>query len=246
MSSERVIPSTAARDKAVEAFPYFPVDPVMALEAEQAESADDDSIGSSLSTPEEDAARLASVDHIIQARLQEAEHHAQDIARQAYEEGFAAGEAEGRAFGESQYRAYIHRLDEHLERFARIGDGFEKAVLDEVVGLALAMGEHLAGQQLESPRSAVADLVRLVLAAHPLRKSAGPPGGEGLTVRMNPKDLEILGDRLAGFIGIRFVEDPELGRGSLHLESAEGVLDATVQQRRERLLGLVNRVREAG
>ncbi len=246
MSGERVIPSTVAHQKAVEAFPYFPVDPVMALEAEQPEGQDDTSIGAGLTTPEEDAARLASVDHLIHARMQEAENRAQDIARQAYEEGFAAGEAEGRAFGESQYRAYLQRLDEHLERFARIGDEFEKAVLDEVVGLALAIGEHLAAQQVESPRSAVADLVRQVLAAHPMRRSAGPPGGEALTVRMNPKDLEILGDRLVGFVGIRFVEDAEMGRGSLHLESAEGVLDATMEQRRDRLMGQIEQLREGG
>ncbi len=246
MSSERIIPSEIARGKALEAFPYFPVDPVMALEAEEGFGPDDTSIGSGLTTPEEDASRLASVDHIIHTRLQEAETQAQDIARQAYEEGFAAGEAEGRDFGESQYRTYILRLDEHLQRFARIGDGFEKAAKDETLALALAVGEYLAAQQLESSKSNVADLVRQVLAAHPLRKGAGMPGSEALTVRMNPKDLETLGDRLVGYVGIRFVEDPELGRGSLHLESAEGVLDASLEQRRERLMDLVNRLHEEG
>ena len=244
MSSERIIPSLVAQGKSVEAFPYFPVDPVMALEAAEGESLDDASIGSGLSTPEEDAARLASVDHIIQGKLREAELQAQDIARQAYEEGFAAGEAEGRSFGESQYRTYMQRLAEHLERFAVIGDSFEKAVKDESISLALAVGEYLAAQQLEGPKANVADLVRQVLAAHPLRQNTSLQIGEALTIRMNPKDLEILGDRLVGYVGIRFVEDPELGRGSLHLESAEGVLDATVEQRRERLLELVNRLRE--
>ncbi len=244
MSGERIIPSLLAQDKEIEAFPYFPVDPVMALEAAEGESHDDTSIGSSISTPEEDAARLASVDHVIHLRLQEAESQAQDIAQRAYEEGFASGEAEGRSFGESQYRTYLTRLDDHLERFARIGDAFERAVQDESVALALAIGEYLAAQQIDSPRANVADMVRLVLAAHPLRKPAGSAGGEALTLRMNPKDLEILGDRLVGFAGIRFIADEGLSRGSLHLESAEGVLDATVEQRRERLLELVNRLRE--
>jgi len=244
MSSERIIPSELAQDKAIEAFPYFPVDPVMALEAAEGENPDDTSIGSSISTPEEDAARLASVDHIIHTRMLEAEARAQDIAQQAYEEGFASGEAEGRAFGESQYRTYLTRLDDHLERFARIGDAFERAVQEESVGLALAVGEYLAAQQLDSNRANVADMVRTVLAAHPLRKASGPAGGEALTLRMNPKDLELLGDRLVGFAGIRFVAEESLGRGSLHLESAEGVLDATMEQRRERLLELVMRLRE--
>lgn len=246
MPAERIIPSELARTKAIEAFPYFPVDPVMALEAAEGEGQDDTAIGAGLTSPEEDAARLASVDHQIQLRLQEAETRAQDIARQAYEEGFAAGEAEGRAFGESQYNAYLQRLVEHLERFARIGDGFERSVQDESVALALAVGEYLAAQQLEGPKANVAELVRQVLTAHPVRKTGGSPGGEALTIRMNPKDLELLGDRLAGYVGIRFLEEAGLGRGSVQLESADGVLDASLEQRRERLLELVQQVREAG
>lgn len=244
MAAARIIPSQQAREKAIEAFPYFPVDPSMALEAAEAETTDDAPIGATLTTPEEDAARLASVDHQIHQRLQDAEARAQEIARQAYEEGFASGEAEGRSYGETQYRAYLQRLDEHLERFARVGDAFERAVLDESVALALAVGEHLAAQQLEGPRSSVDEMVRRVLAAHPLRGAEGAPGNEALTLRMNPKDLEILGDRLVGYTGVRFVEDEALGRGSLDLESAEGVLDATVEQRRERLLELLRRLRE--
>jgi flagellar biosynthesis/type III secretory pathway protein FliH len=242
MSSERIIPSLLAQDKAIESFPYFPVDPVMALEAAEGDSQDDASIGSGLSTPEEDAARLASVDHTIRLRLQEAENKSQDIARQAYEDGFAAGEAEGRSFGESQYQAYILRLSEHLERFAQIGDTFEKSVKDEALALALAIGEYLAAQQIDSPKANVAELVRQVIAAHPVRKGGGAPGGEALTLRMNPKDLELLGDRLVGYVGIRFLEDSNLGRGSLHLESVEGVLDASLERRRERLMELVHKV----
>lgn len=246
MSSDRVIPSEVARGKALESFPYFPVDPIMALEAAEGENPDDISIGSGLSTPEEDAARLASVDHTIHTKLQEAETQAQDIARQAYEEGFAAGEAEGRVFGESQYLTYQRRMEEHLERFARISDSFERTVVDESLALALAVGEYLAAQQLDSPKANAADLVRQVLAVHPLRKALGSPGSEALTVRMNPRDLESLGDRLVGYVGIRFLEDSTLGRGSLHLESGEGVLDASLEQRRERLLELVHRLREEG
>lgn len=246
MSSERIIPSEVARGKALESFPYFPVDPIMALEAAEGENPDDISIGSGLSTPEEDAARLASVDHTIHTKLQEAETQAQDIARQAYEEGFAAGEAEGRVFGESQYLAYLQRMEEHLERFARISDSFERTVQDESLALALAVGEYLAAQQLDSPRANAADLVRQVLAVHPLRKALGTPGSEALTVRMNPRDLESLGDRLVGYVGIRFLEDSTLGRGSLHLESGDGVLDASLEQRRERLLELIHRLREEG
>ncbi|MBI4911343.1 MAG: hypothetical protein HY823_01265 [Acidobacteria bacterium] len=245
MSSDRIIPSDRARDKAVEAFPYFPVDLSMALESE-GPGEDDQPIGSALSTPEEDAQRLASVDHLIHTRLQEAEHRALDIARQAYEEGFAAGEGEGRAFGESQYRTYIHRLEEHLAQLASIRDAFQRSLEEEAAALALAVGEYLAAQQIRSPRSDVKELLDRVLDLHPLTVGPGLQGGAALTVRINPRDLEMLGERLPIRDGLHFLPDPELGRGSLRVETTRGLLEATVEQRRERLLELLQRVAEEG
>jgi flagellar assembly protein FliH len=245
MSNERVIPSDLARDKTVEAFPYFPVDPSLVLESSGA--GDDDPIGAKLSTPEEEAQRLASVDHIIHTRMQEAERHAQDIARQAYEEGFASGESEGRAFGESQYRSYMQRLDEHFAYLDMLGTRFEQAVRDEILALALAIGEYLAGQRLGSAGSSLEELLQQILLSHPLRRAAASAErGSALTVHMNPMDLELAGDRFSGYVGIHFMPDPELGRGSLRVESEEGVLEATLEQRRERLLELLHRQREEG
>ena len=229
----------------MEAFPYFPMDPSLVLEGSG--PGDDDSIGSKLSTPEEEAQRLASVDHVIHTRMQEAERHAQDIARQAYEEGFASGEAEGRAFGESLYRSYIQRLDERFAHLDRLAARFEQAVRDEVLALALAMGEYLAGQRLGSPGSSMEELLQQILLTHPLRRAAASAEkGAALNVHMNPMDLDLAGDRFAGYVGIRFVADPELGRGSIRVDSEEGVLEATLEQRRERLLELLHRQREGG
>ncbi len=245
MSSDRIIPSGRASEKNVEAFPYFPVDPSLVLEG--MDSGDDEPIGANLSTPEEEAQRLASVDHVIHTRMQEAERHAQGVARQAYEEGFASGEAEGRAFGESLYRSYIQRLDEHLVRLDAFGEHFEQAVRDEILAVALAMGEYLAGQRLGSSNSSTEELLQQLLATHPLRRAAASEDkGAVLTVHMNSQDLDLAGDRFVGYTGIRFVADPELGRGSIRVESEEGVLEATLEQRRERLLELLHRYREAG
>ncbi len=245
MSNDRIIPSELARTKDVEAFPYFPVDPSLVLEG--LGQGDDDPIGAKLSTPEEEAQRLASVDHVIHTRMQEAERHAQDVARQAYEEGFASGETEGRAFGESLYRSYIQRLEGHFAQLDHLGETFEQAVRAELLALALAIGEYLAGQRLGSPGSSMEELLERILLTHPLRRAAASAErGAALTVHMNPMDLDLAGDRFSGYVGIRFLADAELGRGSIRVESEEGVLEATLEQRRERLLELLNRQREGG
>ncbi len=244
MCPERVIPANEAAHKQIDSFPYFAASYVNA-NPDDAEG-DDQPIGDRLSTPEEDARRLASTDQVIFEKLQNAEREAQEIARRAYEEGFASGEVEGREFGESQYVVYLQRLDSHLQELSRIAFLAEKATQDEVLALALAMAEYLAGQQLERSPQSIRPLLDNILNSHPFASpDPANPGAEILVVFLNPQDLIHLGDRFIGYPGIRLAGDPALSRGSLRLEAVEGVLEATLERRRERLLELVHRFRDS-
>lgn len=243
MSPERIIPAEEAARKQIESFPYFAATYVAVDPLAEAES--DEPIGDRLSTPEEDARRLASVDQQIFEKLQAAEREAQEIARRAYEEGFAAGEEEGRAFGESQYTVYLQRLDADLAELARVASLVEKAAQDELLALALSMAEYLAAQQLDRSAASIQPLLEAILSEHPFPSSdPGNPAAEFMVARLNPRDLEALGDRYGAYPGLRLVSDEELSRGSLRLETAEGVLEATLERRRERLMDLLHRFKE--
>ena len=243
MSPSRFIPAHEAVHREIEAFPYFAATYAPPIPgADDAADEDDAPLAKQFSTPEEDAHRLASVDQQIHDKLQMAEHQAQDIARRAYEEGFAAGEAEGRNFGESQYKVYTSRLEKHLEELSRSASLLEKASRDEVLALAMALGEYLAGRQIEFTRDSIRPLLEKLLERHPF--SAPEGNASPLEVSLNPKDLEQLGDHFVGTQGLRLVEDPELSRGSLRLSSPEGVVEATLERRRERVLELLHRFRE--
>ncbi|MBP1626258.1 MAG: Flagellar assembly protein FliH/Type secretion system HrpE [Holophagaceae bacterium] len=238
--SGRIITAKQAERKQIEAFPYRAAD--FSPEPEPLDNGDDSPIGSSLSTPEEDAHRLVSVDQIIHEKLQAAEQRAQDIAQRAYEEGFASGEAEGRIFGESQFKAYILRLESHLEALSSTMNLLNHATRDEILAMAMAMGEHLAGQQIDSSPQAVAPLLERLLQGHIF---ATPEGTQApIQAYLNPKDLDTLNALDFAIPGIRLMEDPGLSRGSLRLESADGVMDATLERRRQRLLALIEESRE--
>ena len=241
----QVIPARLAETKEVEAFPYFAATFTAPLAVEDGSLEGDQPISAEISTPEEDAKRLASVDQIIYDKLQQAEREAHDIARRSYEEGFEAGEAEGRTFGESQYRNYIQRLETHLLDLSQSATLLGLATEEEIIALALAFGEYLASQQIEQSQQAIRPLLESVLESHPFN---APESGENaaLTIYLNPLDLEQLGDTYVGFPGIALREDQELSRGSLRVEAAEGVLEATLERRRERLLQAIHRAREKG
>ncbi len=244
MSAERIIPAHLAEQKQVEAFPYFAASFAAPLDLDTAD--DEAPLAAGLGSPEEEAKRLASVDQIIYEKLQAAERDAQEIARKAYEEGFASGEAEGRTFGESQYRAFMQRLEGHLDDLVSAATLLKKASDDELLALALAMAEYLAAQQIERPSGSIRPLLDGLLEQHPFPTPARSGENVALEVYLHPKDLEQLVDTYIGKPGIALKEDPELSRGSLRLESPEGVLEATLERRRARLLELLHQLREKG
>lgn len=243
--SARIIPARLAGTKDVEAFPYFAATFSSPLGTNGDALEGDQPLSAELNTPEEDAKRLASVDQIIYEKLQKAEQDAQEIARKAYEEGFEAGETEGRTFGESQYKSYIQRLQTHLVDLSQAATLLGLATEEEILGLALAFGEYLAAQQIELSRQTIRPLLDSVLESHPFN---APDSSDhaALMIHINPKDLEQLGDTYVGFPGIALREDPELSRGSLRVEAPEGVLEATLERRKERLLEAIRRFREQG
>lgn len=241
----RIIPASVAETKEVEAFPYFAATFTAPLAMDDGMFEGDQPLSADISSPEEDARRLASVDQIIYDKLQLAEREANDIAHRAYEEGFAAGETEGRTFGESQYRSYMQRLEAHFQELSRSSTLLGLATEEEVIALALVFGEYLASQQIELSNQAIRPLLAAVLESHPFNAPESADNA-ALVIFLNPKDLEQLGDTYIGYPGIALREDAELSRGSLRIEAAEGVLEATLERRRERLLQAIHRCREKG
>lgn len=239
----RIIPASLADTKDIEAFPYFAATFTAPLAVDNGSMEGEESLAADITTPEEDARRLASAEQAIYDRLQQAEHEAHDIARRAYEEGFSAGETEGRAYGESQYRSYMQRLEGHFQELSRSATLLSQATEEEVIALALAFGEYLAAQQIDQSAQTIRPLLESVLQSHPFN-APDSADNAALVIFLNPKDLEQLGDAYVGVSGIALREDPDLSRGSLRVETEEGVLEATVERRRDRLLQAVHRARE--
>ena len=241
MSVERIIRAHRAEHHTIESFPYFTAH--FSTPLPEAAEDGDAPLGTALTTPEEDARRLASVDQVIFEKLQQAERDALDTARRGYEEGFASGEAEGRTFGESQYRSHIQKLDGHLQELSASLTLNDRAAQDELLALALAIGEYLAGREIQRAGGSIAPMLDGILAAHPFPGDTSE-AVTAMTVYLNPRDLEALGPDGGPRPGVTLKEDPELTRGSLRVEAATGVLDASLEERQARLMELVGRFLE--
>ncbi len=241
MSRRGYIRAEDLSDTHLEAFPYFPVDSAMGHNAFEDGQ---DSVASALG---DGALAQVPIEQRLMERLQDAERQAQEIARRAYEEGFASGETEGRSFGESQYRSYIQNLDEHLGQLAAASLVLREALNEELVALSLAVGEHLAVQQITQSPQAVKLLMERILEELPFPLPRGRRDGEmPVQVFLNPLDLEQLGDHFVGHTGLALVADGGLSRGSLRIEAPQGILNGTLERRRERLMQLIARMNEDG
>lgn len=239
MSRKGFISAEELQNTRVEAYPYFPVDTSLS------QGGLDEGLESVASALGDGEAALVPVEERVIDRLQEAERQAQEIARHAYEEGFAAGENEGRAFGESRYKAYIQRLEQHLAELAQVTVALQSALDDQLVALTVAVGEHLAVQQIQQSPEAVQALLEGVLEDLPFPLPRGRREGEmPMQVFLNPADLEQLGDRFMDHAGLVLNPDPALSRGSLRFEAPQGILNGSMEQRRAQIMQTIAKMQE--
>ncbi|RDS81850.1 FliH/SctL family protein [Dyella psychrodurans] len=148
----------------------------------------------------------------------------EEIERQAREEGYAAGVAEGRAAAKQQLDERLARLDAICTAAARPLTSFDDATERELALLATVIAQRVVGRELQLDPSLIAIAVREAAAAL-------PAATRDVRVWVNPHDMDLLRELGAGEPHWRFGADPALKRGDCVLESERSRLDARVSTR---------------
>ena len=148
----------------------------------------------------------------------------EEIERQAREEGYAAGLAEGRAAAKTQLDERLARLETICTAAARPLTMFDDATERELALLATVMAERVVGRELHLDPSLIAVAIRKAA-------DALPSATRELRVWVNPHDMDLLRELGAEEPHWRFGSDPKLQRGDCVLESARSRLDSRVSTR---------------
>jgi flagellar assembly protein FliH len=148
----------------------------------------------------------------------------EEIERQAREEGYAAGLAEGRAAAKKELDDRLARLDAICVAAARPLNQFDDATERELALLATVMARRVVGRELQLDPSLIELAVREAAAAL-------PSATRELRVWVNPSDLDLLRELGAAEPHWRFGANPALSRGDCMLESERSRLDARVSTR---------------
>ena len=146
------------------------------------------------------------------------------LERQAREEGYAAGHAQGLAEARAQGRERVARLEAICKQAARPLDALDAAVEQELAQLALLVARRVIAHELATRPELIVQAVRQAAAAL-------PAATRELKVRLHPDDLALLRELDAVEPHWQLVADAALGRGDCLLESERSRLDARVETR---------------
>jgi len=189
-----------------------------------------------------------------EAIVAEARAERERLIEGAREEGYAAGHAagleagreEGRAAGAAEAKEEAAERLDHLastltgvlEQINTTYEAAEREAREDVLDLALTIGERVAKRAVELDRHAAARQVEAALEIV-LRSS-------DVVVRVHPDDatsveeaMPDLARRLGRSARVRVEPDDSLARGSAFVVTAKGEIDATVDGQIERLVASV-------
>jgi flagellar assembly protein FliH len=157
------------------------------------------------------------------------------LQKQAHDEAWQAGHAEGLEAGRAEIERRAKRFDALLGALAEPFAGLDETVERRLVELAMTVVEQLLRRELEADPAHVAGVVREALAAL-------PAGSRNVVVHLNPDDAALVGESLAGAEGERawsIAEDASLTRGGCTVTTHNARIDASVETRLERAAEIV-------
>ncbi|WP_320669650.1 FliH/SctL family protein [Patulibacter defluvii] len=177
-------------------------------------------------------------------QLAAAHDEAERIRAAAHEAGWVAGHAEGRAAARAALAPAAEALAEALRTVQDQGRTLAEALERDAIELALLLAEKVVAAAVDAAPGRVLDVVRGALRGLVDRRR--------VTVLVHPDDLELvrgavasLAAELGGIEHLDVQAERRVGRGGALLRTAEGEVDARLEERLARAAAVVREQRGA-
>jgi flagellar assembly protein FliH len=156
------------------------------------------------------------------------------IARDAFDQGFAAGREAGLAAAQQQQQAAqneiavrVQQLDSVLQFMARPIEQLDREVQLQLAALAGAIARHVIRREIKTQPDEIVAVIRETVALLPV-------SAREVRVHLHPEDARLVRERLSEVTGDRawsIAEDPMLARGGCRVTSENSTIDAQLEQR---------------
>lgn len=148
------------------------------------------------------------------------------VEREAYEQGFKAGELAGFAIGAQKAAVTANALTRLLSELNAFRDELCKTAETEMTALTMAIARKVIQREVETGPEAVRAAVKAALELL--------PAGREIVIRINPADLETVRRHRAEIMeegiakGVKLLGDDSIARGGAVIETNFHEADASV------------------
>ena len=148
-----------------------------------------------------------------------------EIEREAFEKGFAAGERSGMEMAERRIEVALKRFSKSLQEVARLRNEIVAHTENDLVELALQIARKLVHREIQIDEEIIVTLVRVALEKLSVNSE--------ITVWVSSQDQEVLQNHLGELVSdgdwkVVFKVNQEFKRGDCVVESQYGSADARI------------------
>lgn len=158
------------------------------------------------------------------------------LQKEAYDEAFKQGHADGLAAGQEEVGARTDRLDQLLRALARPFDELDETVEKQLVELAMMVVRQLFRREIQIEPTHIIGVVREAIQLLPV-------ASRNVKVHMHPEDADLVHAALSPADGEHawdIVEDPLMARGGCNVTTDNSQIDATAESRLQAIIAAVS------
>ena len=151
----------------------------------------------------------------------------EELQKDAYEEAWQKGHADGMAAGHKDLQRRVDRYDELMRALCRPFDELDESVETQLVELSMAVVKQLFRREIKLNPSHVIGVVREAIQLLPIASRT-------VQVHLHPDDAVLVREALApaeGEPAWTIVEDPLIARGGCTVTTENSRIDATAEAR---------------
>ena len=157
------------------------------------------------------------------------------LQKDAYDEAFNKGYAEGLAGGTAAAQERAERFDRLLRALAHPFDELDEAVEKQLVELALTVVRQLFRREIRIEPTHVIGVVREAIQLLPI-------ASRNVQVHLHPEDATLVRESLSpaeGELAWGVVEDPLITRGGCKVTTENSQVDATAESRLQAVISAI-------
>ena len=159
----------------------------------------------------------------------------EELQREAWDEAFQKGYAEGVSSGSEEAQRRIERLDQLLRALARPFDDLDDAVEKQLVELSMTVVRQLFRREIRIDPTHVIGVVRQAVQCLPM-------ASRSVQVHLHPEDAALIRESLTpaeGEPAWSVVEDPLMARGGCRISTENANIDASTETRLNELINSI-------